>query len=265
MISSYSVTNIPELLTIATEAALQAGKAIMEVYTSGNFEIEEKADNSPLTVADTAANSIINQYLEKTGLPILSEEGKKIPYDDRKKWNLFWMIDPLDGTKEFISKNGDFTVNIALIHFNNPVAGVIYAPYKNILYYGSEETGVYKTEDGKQTQLFSNAVKTSFENFRQKQEVTIVASKSHLNDATKELINSFKNVKLISVGSSIKFMLLAEGIADIYPRLAPTMEWDIAAAHALLIALNKGIYKTDLKSELLYNKKELLNPYFISF
>lgn len=256
--------DITHLLELAQRAALQAGQAILEIYTSGNFGVEMKSDQSPLTIADKAAHAIISAQLEETGLPILSEEGSHNPYEERKRWDYFWLIDPLDGTKEFIKKTGEFTVNIALVHHNIPVAGVIYAPCLDILYYGSKETGVYKLEKEEQVQLSFIPKKRTIEELKQKGQITIVASKSHMNEETKDFINQFRDANLSSMGSSLKLMLLAEGVADIYPRLAPTMEWDTAAGHAILRSLNMSVYQTDLQTELLYNKENLLNPSFIA-
>ncbi len=236
----------------------------MEIYRSGDFGVDIKEDQSPLTLADKAAHNVIVNYLEGTGLPILSEEGSKIPFGERKNWTYFWMVDPLDGTKEFIKRNGEFTVNIALIRFNVPVAGVIYAPCQDLLYEGAMETGVYKTEKNIRSELSPAVKRIQLEDLLAQEQVTVVASKSHLNEATTQFINQFPNVQLTSMGSSFKLMLLAEGKADIYPRMAPTMEWDIAAGHAILRALHKGVYQTDLQSELLYNKEILLNPSFIA-
>jgi 3'(2'), 5'-bisphosphate nucleotidase len=260
-----NTTDIKYLLQIAKKAALHAGEAIMEVYRSGDFGVDIKSDQSPLTHADRAAHTIITSHLEQTGLPVLSEEGKGIPYQERKTWDWFWMVDPLDGTKEFIKRNGEFTVNIALMHSNVPVAGVIYAPCLDQLYYGSKETGVFKIEKGAQVQLAYIINEKSIEELQQKEQITIVASKSHLNEETKAFISQFTNTNLSSMGSSLKLMLLAEGNADIYPRLAPTMEWDTAAGHAILKSLNRGVYQTNLNTQLVYNKEELLNPSFIAF
>ncbi len=256
--------DITHLLELAKKAALQAGEAILEVYSSGDFGVEMKSDQSPLTLADKAAHAIIALHLEGTGLPILSEEGANIPYEDRKGWEYFWLIDPLDGTKEFIKRTGEFTVNIALMHYNIPVAGVIYAPYIKVLYYGSKEGGVYKVEDEKEVQLPFIFEKRTIEALRQKEPITVVASKSHMNEETNVFINQFRKANLSSMGSSLKLMLLAEGVADIYPRLAPTMEWDTAAGDAILRSLNMGVYQQDLETKLLYNKEELLNPSFIA-
>jgi 3'(2'), 5'-bisphosphate nucleotidase len=256
--------DIEQLINLAKRAALQAGKAILEVYSSEDFGVEMKSDQSPLTLADKTAHEIIASQLEETGLPILSEEGRGIPYEERKNWEYFWLIDPLDGTKEFIKRTGEFTVNIALVHSHIPIAGVIYAPTINILYYGSKETGVYKIEKGKQIQLSSVSKKRTLEELQQKEHITIVASKSHMNEDTRSFINQFRNASFSYIGSSLKLMLLTEGVADIYPRIAPTMEWDTAAGHALLRSLNMGVYQTDLRTELFYNKRELLNPSFIA-
>ena len=257
--------DITHLMELAKNAALLAGSAILEVYVSGDISVDLKSDQSPLTLADKAAHAIIVSHLQKTGLPILSEEGSLISYEDRKNWDHFWLVDPLDGTKEFIKRTGDFTVNIALVRSGVPIAGVIYAPYIDVLYYGSKDTGVYKIEKGNQVELSVISERTTIEQLLLKKEITIVASKSHMNDETREFIGQFANANLSSMGSSLKLMLLAEGAADIYPRLAPTMEWDTAAGHAILSALNMGVYQTDLTKELLYNKENLLNPSFIAF
>ncbi|MEJ7737227.1 MAG: 3'(2'),5'-bisphosphate nucleotidase CysQ [Chitinophagaceae bacterium] len=257
--------DITHMLELAKKAALQAGKAILEVYNSGDFDVEMKTDRSPLTLADKIAHTTIVTHLEETNLPVLSEEGSDIPYQDRRNWDYFWLIDPLDGTKEFIKRSGEFTVNIALVCSSIPVAGVIYAPCLDILYYGSKETGVFKQEKGQLVELLFLSKKRVFEELKQQNQITIVASKSHMNDETRTFIDQFLHANLSSMGSSLKLMLLAEGVADIYPRIAPTMEWDTAAGHALLRSLNMGVYQTDLQTELLYNKEELLNPSFIAF
>lgn len=254
-----------KLIKTAIGAALDAGKAIMEIYQSGSFEKEIKSDDSPVTAADIQSQNIITLRLAATGLPVLSEEGSKNSWVERKDWKKFWMVDPLDGTKEFINKNGDFTVNIALIERGKPVAGVIYVPCLDVLYFGSKETGIFKIEGGKKTKIQPLAIRNKFDDLLQRRQVTIVASRSHLSDETKIFIQQFKNATLELRGSALKFMLLAERQADLYPRFAPTMEWDTAAAHAILNAANRGIYQTDLKTELSYNKEELVNPFFVAF
>lgn len=250
-----------QLLAIATEAAYAAGKAILDIYGSNAFDTRKKADESPVTAADKAAHAIISGYLARTNIPVLSEEGKHQDFSTRTQWEYFWLVDPLDGTKEFISKNGEFTVNIALIHFNKPVAGVVYAPVLGDLYYGSLETGVYKNN----ISIPALAQKQSLSDLLLRPSITIIASRSHLSDETKDFIARFSNVTLTSMGSSLKFMLLLEGKADLYPRLFPTMEWDTAAAHALLNASNRDIYHAGNKEELTYNKADLTNPYFLSY
>jgi 3'(2'), 5'-bisphosphate nucleotidase len=224
-----------------------------------------KGDQSPLTLADKAAHTIITLQLEGTGLPILSEEGSTIRYEDRKNWEYFWLIDPLDGTKEFIKKTGEFTVNIALMHYSVPVAGVIYAPCINVLYIGSKGTGAYKIVNDHEEKLAFVPQKRTIEALQHKDQITIVASKSHMNEETRAFINQFQHANFSSMGSSLKLMLLAEGKADIYPRIAPTMEWDTAAGDAILRSVNMAVYQTDLKTNLEYNKTNLLNPSFVAF
>lgn len=243
-------------LPIITEAAREAGKAILEVYHSDAFDETAKDDKSPLTKADTTAHKIIAKHLEKTGLPILSEEGRDIPYEERKNWEYFWMVDPLDGTKEFIKKNGEFTVNIALIHKNEPVLGVVYAPVLDKMYSGGTGIGAFLSEGGNVEEELK----------KQKNEtdtVRIVASRSHLNEETADFIAQFDKVEKLSMGSSLKFMLIAESKADIYPRFAPTMEWDTAAAHAVLKGMGIEVINNEDNKALRYNKADLLNPYFL--
>ena len=250
--------------------ALEAGKSILEIYNSEKYHIETKNDKSPLTSADLASNRIINKRLSILQLPILSEENKEIPYDERKSWDEFILVDPLDGTKEFIARNGEFTVNISLIRKNLPVFGVIYAPVPDILYWGGEMQGSWKLErasdylDKKDSLI--KAIKlpsesSDFTNFR------VVASKSHFNNETKDFIahldNNAKKIQLVSRGSSLKFCMMADGAADIYPRPGPTMEWDTAAGHIIAKAAGCKIKIWNSDTELTYNKKELLNPGFI--
>ncbi len=256
---------IAALMETARQAALEAGNAIMQIYRSGCFHIATKADDSPLTKADQAAHSIIVKHLQATGLPVLSEEGKNTPYQERSQWEWFWLVDPLDGTKEFIKRNGEFAVNIALMHQCEPAGGVVYAPSLNILYYGCEATGVIKETGSSKITLCPEPRKKSFDAFLGQAEVAVVASRSHLDDKTKRFINQFSQVRFKTMGSSLKLMLLAENRADLYPRFAPTMEWDIAAGHAILKVLNKAVYQPDLKTELYYNKPELLNTALIAF
>jgi 3'(2'), 5'-bisphosphate nucleotidase len=245
--------------------AKNAGKAIMEIYNQ-DFGVEFKTDNTPLTIADHKANEIIltalnklpiNSFLQQN-IPILSEEGRNVPYDERKNWKYFWLIDPLDGTKEFVKKNGEFTINIALIHKKTPVLGVVYSPVLNLCYWAKSNEGAFK--DGKKLPL-----KTK----RQRDVYKIVASRSHMSSETKDFIEAIdtdKEKEVISIGSSLKICLVAEGEANIYPRLGPTMEWDTAAAHAIVNESN-GLFNKYLDNgtyqQHLYNKKNLLNDWFV--
>jgi 3'(2'), 5'-bisphosphate nucleotidase len=247
--------DIQDIVTIAKEA----GNAIMQVYKQ-DFEVEYKQDNSPLTLADKTANNIIENGLNQLSInfPVLSEEGKEIPYKNRKHWEYFWLVDPLDGTKEFVKKNDEFTVNIALIHKDTPVLGVVYAPALDICYWAKQGEGAFK--DGKKLPL---KVKKQRETYK------IVASRSHMSDETQTFIDAIdtsKEKKLISIGSSLKICLVAEGEADIYPRLGPTMEWDTGAAHAIIQESGGSIksYTNSQYLEFLYNKKNLLNCCFIA-
>jgi len=236
--------------------AKKAGEATLEIYNK-DFSIEYKDDKSPLTEADKKSNEIICNSLEKLypNIPILSEENKEIPYEDRKNWEYYWCIDPIDGTKEFIKKNGEFTINIALIYKNEPILGVVYAPVLDDMYSAKRGEGAYK--NGEKLPLKTNS------NISEK--IFVVASKSHLSKETQEFIDSLdsKEIEQVSKGSSLKLCMVAEGEADIYPRLAPTMEWDTAAADAIVRESGKMTYEFETKKPLAYNKKNLLNPWFI--
>ncbi|MDD3598419.1 3'(2'),5'-bisphosphate nucleotidase CysQ [Sulfuricurvum sp.] len=246
--------NIDDIIDIAK----RAGGVIMEIYTK-DFLIEYKEDESPLTEADRKANDVIVDGLENLSvrLPILSEEGKTIPYEERSGWEYFWMVDPLDGTKEFIKKNDEFTVNIALIHKNSPVLGVVYAPALGEMYWAKQGKGAYK--DAQRLPLYCNE--------HPEQSLRIVASKSHLSPETQEYIDALaqktESIECVSRGSSLKLCMVAEGSADIYPRLAPTMEWDTAAADAIVRESGKTSCDYSCAQMLVYNKENLLNPWFI--
>ncbi|QEC69195.1 3'(2'),5'-bisphosphate nucleotidase CysQ [Panacibacter ginsenosidivorans] len=259
------MTDVQNLLEIAKYAALDAGKAVMEIYRSGEFETDIKTGASPVTKADKISHTIITGHLDKTHLPVLSEEGGHIDFKKRKQWEYFWLIDPLDGTKEFINKNGEFTINIAFVRQNTAAGGVIYAPCNDTLYSGSKETGAFKNEKGSLVEFPPLAERVQFKDLLQREHITVIASRSHVNSETMTFIKQFQSTKLMSLGSSLKFMLLLENRADIYPRLGATMEWDTAAAHAILNASNRGVYQADMKSELCYNKPDLTNPFFIAF
>jgi 3'(2'), 5'-bisphosphate nucleotidase len=261
-----------DYLSIAVAAALEAGQAIMDVYRTGT-EVEYKADRSPLTQADKRAHAVIREKLSGTPYPLLSEEGREIPYDERKDWRTFWLVDPLDGTKEFIKRNGEFTVNIALVRDGMPVLGVVYAPALHRFYFGAENLGSYRLNETTLAeaagldaqQLLAQSVRLPRP--QDKRPFTVVASRSHLSPETKAFVNTLKlehgEVAFISSGSSLKLCLVAEGRADIYPRLAPTMEWDTAAGHAVVNGAGKRVRHYDSREPLHYNKENLLNPWFI--
>ena len=259
----------------AISAALKAGEEILSIYEdpASDFEIEKKADNSPLTIADRKAHETIVAVLNKTPFPVLSEEGKHLDYGIRSKWNTLWIVDPLDGTKEFIKRNGEFTVNIALVKNSVPVMGVIYVPVKKELYYAAEGVGAYKYSgisrlEGDEVslqQLMEHSVRMPSKAVRD--HFIVVASRSHLSPETKEYIADLEKkqggIELISSGSSIKICLVADGMADVYPRFAPTMEWDTAAGHAIARAAGMEVYQAGKNEPLRYNKEDLLNPWFI--
>jgi len=267
------MSNYSNYLPLAIRTALAAGNKIMEIYTNPNedFEIEVKSDNSPLTKADKEANKIITTSLSTTPIHLLSEESENVPYNIRKRWKRFWLIDPLDGTKEFIKRNGEFTVNIALIENGVPVLGVIYAPAQKKLYYGLESMGAYTLTGIEYTPNLSIDEITNHATALPKsvghQGVVVVASRSHLNEETRNYIDNLRKqghpVTMINSGSSLKICLVTEGSADIYPRFGPTMEWDTAAGHAIARAAGCEVYEIDEKTPLRYNKKDLLNPWFI--
>jgi len=257
----------------AIKAALLAGIAIMDIYNNENFQIEYKADDSPITIADKKAHYIISGELTVTKIPILSEEGADIPYELRKSWNLFWLVDPIDGTKEFIKRNGEFTVNIALIENDKPVFAVIYSPVNNTIYFGSGNSAYsYGNIDTDQKDM--EATLTRIDNYKQKlplpqnrKTLNIAASRSNLSKETEGYIQSlkaeFQNIEVVKIGSSLKFCLIAEGIADIYPRFSPTMEWDTAAGHAIVVSAGGSVVKSSDNKVLEYNKENLENPWFI--
>ena len=243
--------------------AQKAGDEIMKVYQQ-DFGVDYKKDNSPLTKADIKSNEIITESLKDLypEIPILSEENKEVPYNIRKNWEYFWLVDPLDGTKEFVKKNGEFTVKIALIYKNMPVLGVIYAPVLDLLYYAQKDQGAFKQDKNKKPQ------RLPIYNYSNNHTLKIIVSKSHYNQETKEFVNNLKRqyekIEFINIGSSLKLCLIAEEKADIYPRLAPTMEWDTAAGQAVVEEAGGEVVKFKMKTSLKYHKEDLLNPWFIS-
>lgn len=252
------MTQATTYLENISEIAIEAGKKIMEVYAYTDFSAvtEFKSDNSPLTLADKASHQIIAAYLQKLypSIPLLSEEGKQLDFNIRNNWQTFWLVDPLDGTKEFIKRNGEFTVNIALIQDNKPVLGVIYAPVTKQLYGGSAETGAFKKLPGQNAQPISvNYKKTS---------LVAVGSRSHADPAEGEVLSKFDIASSVSIGSSLKFCLIAEGKADIYYRHGPTMEWDTAAGQAIVQAAGGKVLDTT-GNIFTYNKPSLVNGSFL--
>ncbi|MEL6863925.1 MAG: 3'(2'),5'-bisphosphate nucleotidase CysQ [Bacteroidota bacterium] len=246
------------------DIARRAGAAILEVYhREEGIEVQQKEDQSPLTLADQAANRVICEGLEQlpTVYPIVSEENKAIPYEQRKGYPYYWLVDPLDGTKEFIKRNGEFTVNIALIHEQRPVVGVVYVPVKDEMYWAVEGEGAYL-----QKSLAASPQKLQVGDFKpQLNGLRIVCSRSHLNAATEKYVAQFDQPELVPRGSSLKFLIIAEGEAQVYPRLAPTMEWDTGAAQIILEEAGGAVLQAHQAIPLQYNKPNLLNPSFIAF
>ena len=257
-------------LQLAIISAVNAGREILKIYNE-SILVEYKSDGSPLTQADKNAHLIIVEGLKASGLPVLSEEGKTIPYEYRSKWEQFWLVDPLDGTKEFIKKSGEFTVNIALIEHNTPIIGVVYVPVTGVLYYASSNIGSYKA------QLDDNFSEKDIDTLIERSLLltdgvfpaiyTIVASRLHPSKETDEFVSRKRaevgDIDLISAGSSLKLCLVAERKAHVYPRLAPTMEWDTAAGHAVASYSDCKVYDYNTGNQLKYNKENMLNPWFV--
>ncbi len=262
--------NYQKLLEIAINAAIAAGDEIMLHYDKP-FDVDYKSDSSPLTIADRSAHNVIAEALQSTGIPLLSEEGKHNPFEERKNWQYLWIVDPLDGTKEFIKQNGEFTVNIALVEGNKPVMGVVYCPPLRTLYFGSSHLNrAFKLILNENTINVAEILNQAEELpvIQKNKMLTVVASKSHLNQETSDFIDQLKelhgDINLVSKGSSLKFCLIAEGVADIYPRFAPTYEWDTAAAQAIVELSGGEVVSTETNTPLLYNKENLLNPGFLA-
>jgi 3'(2'), 5'-bisphosphate nucleotidase len=258
-----------DLLETIIKASIEAGKETLKIYYT-DFDVEFKDDKSPLTLADKNANKVIINHLQTTGIPVLSEEGRDIPYEERKHWKKLWIVDPLDGTKEFVKKNDEFTVNIALVENGKPVMGVVYAPVLDILYIGDVKTGAYKIDKASEKKDIKSAFTESnrMPVIKEKDYFGIVASRSHLTKETSDFIKNLEkeksNVKIVSKGSSLKLCMVAEGEADVYPRFAPTSEWDTAAGHAVVIASGgRVIQARNPEQDVAYNKENILNPWFI--
>ncbi len=273
---SGDLINIESLLINAVLASKKAGEAIMEVYDS-DFKAEQKKDRSPVTSADIRSHKIISRHLLSSGhiyLPLLSEEGRYIPYSERQTWEYYWLVDPLDGTKEFINRNDEFTVNIALMRKDMPVIGVIYVPARDILYFAAEATGAFKISGTSWIRkgfsfeaLKGKACRLPIQTGTGDKFFTAIASRSHMSEDTRSFLDRWKKehgeFRIISAGSSLKFCLVAEGAADIYPRFGPTMEWDTAAGQAIVEQAGGVALSNETGESLKYNKEELLNPWFI--
>ena len=249
---------LPDIQAV-NQIAREAGDAILEIYQQ-DFEVTTKDDDSPLTQADLASHRHIVQALEALtpDTPILSEESASVPFETRRQWRRYWLIDPLDGTREFVKRNGEFTVNIALIEDHRPVLGVVHAPVLNTTWYGIPGEGAWRQEGNEPPQPIEVVSKA-------RTPLQVAGSRSHAGDSLKRFLEKVGEHQIVSMGSSLKLCLVADGRADIYPRLGPTSEWDTAAAQAVVEAAGGRVTDTHL-APLTYNRKEsLLNPHFLVF
>jgi 3'(2'), 5'-bisphosphate nucleotidase len=265
------------LLHQAIIASVLAGNEILKVYET-NFDVEIKNDKSPVTLADKNASDIIIEHLKPFNIEVLSEEGKHEDYNVRKSWEKLWIVDPLDGTKEFVKRNGEFTVNIALVENGTPTLGVIFSPVSNDLYFSSKNNGAFKIT-GTDFSLMKDNIEASSLDFilsksqklpikNDRTNYVVVASRSHMSSETYTHIENLKwhhkTVEIVNTGSSIKMCLVAEGIADEYPRFGPTMEWDTAAGQAILQEANCTLIDFKTNESMIYNRENLLNNWFIA-
>ena len=252
------------IITQLNKICREAGKKILEIYADeSRFDtVEWKSNDSPLTLADKAAHNYIVEQLQPLtpDIPILSEEGKEISWETRKEWTRLWLVDPLDGTKEFIKRNGEFTVNVALIEEGKPVMGCVHVPVWDTTYFAVKGSGAWcQKGDEEPVRIQANTYSESDSGLK------LVVSRSHLSPEVEAFVSKFDNPEPISMGSSLKFLLVAEGKADIYPRLAPTMEWDTGAAHIIVEEAGGSVLRDDNGEALSYNKENLLNPWFIAY
>jgi len=261
--------NLEHLLTLSIEASIAAGHEILDVYGT-EFSVDIKSDSSPLTQADRKAHTKIMEYLRDTDYPVLSEEGDVADFSKRKDWHTFWLVDPLDGTKEFVKRNGEFTVNIALIENGTPIMGVIYVPVTDTLYAAAKGIGAYKAENGHAIHSITALQKNGSAIPHPPEEgakFTVVGSRSHMSAETEtfmsELEKEHGEIDVLSRGSSLKLCMVAEGSAQVYPRFAPTMEWDTGAGQAIAAISGCEVVRHDTGAPLTYNKENLLNPWFI--
>lgn len=251
-----------KMVEIVKEIAKEAGAVILDVYNQpGAFQVNLKSDDSPLTIADKKANQVICDGLIKLApdIPIISEENKAIAYAERKSFQQHWLVDPLDGTKEFIKRNGEFTVNIALIENQRVIMGVVYAPVLDELYWAEKGHGAFLEKDGQVTKLEAPTFEWSDPGLK------VVCSRSHLNDDTRAFIEKLTDAETVATGSSLKFLIMAKGEAHVYPRLGPTMEWDTGAAQIILEEAGGHVVQHENRDPMLYNKENLLNPFFLAF
>ena len=264
-------TNLPGLLNIAIKAALHGGAEILSVYEKADFKVETKADDSPLTLADRLSHQAIVDLISKESpdIPVMSEEGADVPFSKRDEWREYWLVDPLDGTKEFIKRNGEFTVNIALIDGNRPVIGVIYIPVSDVLYYASSVTGAHKRKKASElpeSEWSRDVDRLPIAAGPGPSTIRVVASRSHNSEETEDFIDSLRErysvVETVASGSSIKFCLVAEGVAEVYPRFGTTMEWDTAAGHCIATEAGCSVQRRE-GGPLVYNKQDLRNPQFV--
>lgn len=248
------------LIEAVKKLARDAGRETLRIYDTPHPEVAWKSDNTPLTEADRKSNALICQGLEDMPrkFPIISEESKEVPYHERKDYPVFWLVDPLDGTREFIKRNGEFTVNIALISRHRPVLGVVVVPVTGATYWAAEDFGAFMEVDHKVSKLSAATFSMDEEG------LNVVCSRSHLNAETKAFIAQLNAPHTVSRGSSLKFLALAEGKAHLYPRVAPTMEWDTAAAQCILEQAGGKVVHFETRQPLQYNKKTLRNPSFLA-
>jgi 3'(2'), 5'-bisphosphate nucleotidase len=252
--------NYQQLLQALKPIAREAGRIVLAIY-QGDFEVQTKADESPLTLADRQANEYICGQLAALPelFPIISEENREIPYAERRQFNYCWLVDPLDGTKEFVSRNGDFTINIALLDRGRAVLGIVYVPIYDELYWAAEGMGAFWENDGVEQSIRAANFRLSDPGLR------VMCSRSHLNTETEAVLAQFEGPELVSRGSSLKFLLLARGEAHVYPRLGPTSEWDTGAAQIILEEAGGSVIEHETGLPLRYNKESLLNPYFMAY
>lgn len=265
-----------EILRQAIDAAIAAGEAIMTVYDDPAFEtqVTYKSDNSPVTVADRKAHDVIAQALAVPSkgfdvpFPLMSEEGAQLPYAERRAWTAYWLVDPLDGTKEFLKRNGEFTVNIALIDAGKPILGVVYVPVTRVLYFSGKEMGAFKARINPEGEIAERPRRIPLTEARQDRPYTVMTSRSHLSPETADYLETVRrdhpDMVTIQSGSSLKICQVAEGLADEYPRLGPTMEWDTGAAHSVLKEAGGRMLRWEDGASIMYNKEDLHNPWFIA-